>query len=251
MVSANRRRRFAQGVLAFLCTPCVLFAGSEKTIDYIAACLRSAGGVNAYNRLETVAGRWRLSEGGPVVFYARRKTTGEWMFREETGEGRVILFSGAAEVVLDKGRPLVDPAVHGWVNDARERFFWLLGPSNLYALPEPPRDIGLGYVQDRLVRRLQYPASPSNGFSEGLEVYVDSGVFLLRGAGTPQGHWLFENEREVQNQIRMPTQWSYYSPKGALQRRVDIDALMLNTYVDVSLFDETLFSTTTKTGETP
>lgn len=238
----------------------VLFAGiaagakEKNEPDFLAKALETAGGTPKFDRIETLQGRFflvRPSTSGIVniaVDFAARRTPEGWRVAEKIPGAAARVWTASAP--FDLGDPAGDPDFRS----ARERFFLLLAPYQLEQFRLPARYLGMGFLQNRLQRRLAL--GPAAGAAEPWTIYVDTAPAFLRGmdARAAPGTWLFEGEEMFQNQFFLPTRWTRYSAEGKRLEVVRVGDLVFNALLNPDLTiapDPAVGGAAPKQGETP
>jgi hypothetical protein len=227
-----------------------LFLVSAKKIDRIQTCLKEAGGLAHFDRVETVD--WifsvaRPSDKGVVTWRGRqrlKRVGSEFSIREdvETPNGFWTVWVGAITAVQKNGLPVTEPAVVDALGaDTRKRAFWVLAPFSFLDAASQGEYLGSAYFQSRLVHRVKIDLKKELGFpiSGPVVLQLDPDTALLRGVswgGEKGGECLLEDYEMRQNLLNVPALWTLYNTSGERMEVLRANGCIFNSYIEDSLF---------------
>lgn len=230
---------------------------SAKKVDYVADCLKDAGGEGRFSRVETVDWAFaiaRPSEKGVVTWRGRQrmKRLGtDFLIREdvETPEGVWTVFVGSECWVQKNGFLVTDKMVfEERVADTRARAFWVLAPFSFLDMTSKGDYLGSAYFESRLVRKVQVERVVSKGplpFSPPWVLQLDPETSRLRGIAFGEGgeRLLFEDHTLRQNLLNIPERWTTLNGAGKRTAVLQVKGVVYNSYLDENVFTASAHAT--------
>lgn len=234
------RKSFAVPLLALLLL-------AAKKIDYVQECLKDAGGVERFDRVETVDWTFlmaRPSEKGVIKWHGRqrlKRVGAGFLIREdvETPEGVWTIFVGSDCWVQRDGYLVMDKAVFDdRVADVRARAFWVLAPFTFMDKSTIGEYLGSAYFHARLFRRVRVDPHGNSPIPGPFVLQLDPDTSRLCGVSfEDRGEsLLWEDHEMMQNLLRSPGQWTWFhgDEKRALVLRVS--SIVFNSYLGDNVF---------------
>lgn len=223
---------------------------AAKKIDYVQNCLKDAGGVEHFDRLETVDWTFmiaRPSEKGVIKWHGRQRLQRvgtEFLIREdvETPDGIWTIFVGSDCWVQKDGFLVMDKSVFdARVADTRARAFWILAPFSFLDKSSVGDYLGSAYFQSRLLRRVRVDPKGSPPFPGPIVLQLDPETSRLCGVLFEEGGecLLLEDHEMYQNLLRSPGQWTRYNPEGKRTEVLRANAVIFNSYIGENVFKAT------------
>jgi hypothetical protein len=230
---------------------------SAKQVNYVADCLKDAGGEGHFARVETVDWAFaiaRPSEKGVVTWRGRQRMKRfgtDFLIREdlETPEGVWTIFVGSESWVQKDGFLVMDKTVFDErVADARARSFWALAPFSFLEMASKGDYVGSAYFESRLVRRVRVEPGESKGplpFSPPWVLQLDPDTSRLRGIAFGEGgeRLLFEDHTLRQNLLNIPERWTTFNGAGQRMAVLQVRGVVYNSYLDENVFTASAHAT--------
>ncbi|HRY28640.1 MAG TPA: hypothetical protein P5079_01235 [Elusimicrobiota bacterium] len=221
--------------------------------DYLEKSVQRAGGFSKYQRVESIAydfAERRFVDGKSVLSTGRHRfklhDPAGLRGREELSSpsGRTVtVFTSSGTWFWKDGRAVTEPAAVAAARGELERkIFWILAPFSLKEAACPVEYLGMGYVEGRLLRRLE--ARKGAGLfpsEESFVLLVDSGTFRMEGAtyrppaAAPPQTLLFSDYAEVRSLV-FPFRRDVFDEDGRPLAVFTLLNLDVNTYLDENLF---------------
>ncbi len=224
-----------------------LFFLAAKKIDPVQMCLKDAGGVERFDRVETVDWSFLLarpSEKGVIKWVGRQRMkrveTG-FLIREdlETPEGVWTIFVGSDCWVQKDGYLEMDKTVFdARVADARARAFWVLAPFTFMDRSTTGESLGSSYFHSRLFRRVRVDPQGNPPIPGPFILQLDPETHRLCGVSFEERgeSLLWEDQEMVQNLLRTPGQWTWFNGDEKRTIVLRVRSIVFNSYLGENVF---------------
>jgi hypothetical protein len=249
-IETSVRARRPRSTFKFLVPLLSLSLLAAKKIDYVQNCLKDAGGVEHFERVETVDWTFliaRPSEKGVIKWHGRQRMQRlgpEFLIREdvETPEGVWTIFVGSDCWVQKDGFLVTDKTVFdARVADTRARAFCLLAPFTFLDKSTGGDYLGSAYFQSRLLRRVRVDPKGFSPIPGPLVLQLDPETSRLNGLVFEKGGegLLMEDPEMHQNLLRSPGQWTWYNAEGKRTEILRANSVVFNSYIGENVFKAT------------
>lgn len=223
---------------------------SAKKIDYVQNCLKDAGGVERFDRVETVDWTFliaRSSEKGVLKWHGRQRMQRvgtDFLIREdvETPEGIWTIFVGSDCWVQKDGFLVMDKTIFdARVADTRARAFWLLAPFSFLDKSSGGDYLGSAYFHSRLLRRVRTETKGDLPIPGSVVLQLDPETSRLCGVLFEEGGegLLMEDYELHQNLLNVPGQWTRYNAEGKRTEVLRASSIIFNSYIGENVFRAT------------
>lgn len=227
-----------------------LFLLAAKKIDYVQNCLKDAGGVERFDRVETVDWTFmiaRPSEKGVIQWHGRQRLQRvgkDFLVREdvETPEGVWTVFVGSDCWVQKDGYLEMDKAVFdARVADTRARAFWVLAPFTFMDESTAGDYLGSAYFHSRLLRRVRVVPKGNPPIPGPFVLQLDPETSRLCGVSFGEGadRLLWEEHEMIQNLLRSSGQWTWFNGDEKRTLVLRVRSIVFNSYLGENVFKAT------------